>query len=521
MNNAKQLLNERRAYMAWIDQIETGDREDATEDAFVLLDMLHPDEVENLQNGMTFSQLVERPFEDGIKTLPVVLRHADMKPEWRQAVESAASNPERALIVGLSDTPSDTTRRAEIALLGMADDGQPPPPVHISFIGTAPAGVSKRVRAGLSSVTFRKSVARSAVTGPGKPLKGKALLREILEWRVAHEDKVFAAVYDIGQGSASAIVDHNEHPLVFFDIGKPISVFDYTRPRNAPRFLYCDQQKMTEGPGWFHAPVVLSHWDFDHWAGILERFYVTKDTSGNKYARLTIVPGALERFWIAPYQEHLGLGVTHLELIRQLLKTVNGASGLTALQYWPNNLATLPFSHGVIVKAHPDADVGNTSSELRNNSGLVMLITPTEERLVEEGIVDKPTALLLQGDARCESIPIDWSSVELAGLVVSHHGGKMGIAPNAPRGGPHSKVVCSVGKVHPVHKTKPYGHPHPDALTAHAKAGWNVNTFTYQRIQPWTSDKKLGNYVLSLDNEFPCCGCNCASVGNLSLNPVV
>ncbi|KAF1038903.1 MAG: hypothetical protein GAK33_02239 [Burkholderia lata] len=520
MNKAKQLLNEHRAYMAWVDQIDTGAREDANEDAFVLLDLLHPDEVENLRNGMTFSQLVERPFENGIKTLPVVLRYADMKPGWRQAIDSAARNPESALIVGLNDTPGDDTAPAEIALRAAADDAQPALPVHIGFIGTAPAALSRRVRTGLSTVAYRKSVARSAAGGPGKTPRGKALLREILEWRVGGKDQVFAAVYDIGQGSAGALVDRNEHPLVFFDIGKPISVYDYTRPKHAPRFFHCDQQKMIDESGWLHAPVVLSHWDFDHWAGILERFYVVTDDKGNKYARLTIVPDALQRFWIAPCQEHLGLGATHLELIRLLLKTVNGASGLTALQYWPINLATLPFSHGVIVKAQPDADVGNTSSELRNNSGLVMLVTPTTERLADEG-VDKPTALLLQGDARCESIPVDWSSFDLVGLVVSHHGGKMGLAPSAPAGGPHSKVVCSVGDIHPVHKTKPYGHPHPDALAAHAKAGWDVKTFTYQRIQPLTSDKKLGNYVLSLDGAFPQCGCDCASDGNLSLNPVL
>ena len=519
MSKATQLLSEGRAYMAWVDQIETGDREDAIEDAFVVLDMLHPDEVASLRNGMTFLQLVERPFEDGIKTLPVVLRYADMKPDWRQSIESAARDPERALIVGLSDTPSDDTAPAEIALRGAVEDGQPAPPVHIGFIGTAPAGVAKRVRAGLSTVAYRKSVARSSATGPGKTLKGKALLREILEWRVCDEHQVFAAVYDIGQGSASAIVDSHEHPRVFFDIGKPLSVFDYTRPKHAPKFFYCDQQKMTEGSDWLHAPVVLSHWDFDHWAGILEKSYVFTDTSGNKHAKLTIVPGALQRYWIAPCQEHLALGATHLELIRQLLKTVNGASGLTALQYWPINLAALPFSHGVIVKAQPDAAVSNTSSELRNNSGLVMLITPTEQRLVAEGRVHKPTALLLQGDARCESIPVDWSSFDIAGLVVSHHGGKMGMAPSAPGGGPLSKVVCSVGEADPV-RGKPYGHPHPDALAAHVTAGWTVKTFTYQHIRPRTSDKKLGNYVLSLDDEFPCCGCDCANNGNLSLNPV-
>ncbi|RXV69138.1 hypothetical protein D1006_29050 [Burkholderia stabilis] len=501
--------------MAWVEQIETDHREDANEDAIVLLDLLHPDEVESLGNGMTFSQLVERPFEDGIKTLPVVLRYADMKPEWRQAIESAARNPERALIVGLNNTPTDDTRPAEIALRGSADDAQPALPVHIGFIGAAPVALSRRIRAGLSTFAHRRSVAKSVAAGSKPPPKGKTLLREILEWRVGSEHKVFAAVYDIGQGSASAIVDGNEHPLVFFDIGKPLSVFDYTRPKHAPQFFHCDHKKIAEEFDWFHAPVVLSHWDFDHWAGVLERFHVVTDKHGNKHAKLTIVPGALQRYWIAPCQEHLGLGVTHLELIRQLLKTVNGASGLTALQYWPINLTALPFSHGVIVKAHPDAHAGNTSSALRNNSGLVMLITPRAEQFARQ-----PAALLLPGDARHESIPVNWSGFDLVGLVVSHHGGKMGSVPRAQNGGPLSTVVCSVGEMHPVEKTKPYGHPHDDTLLAHANEGWDVKTFTYQRVNAPSCNKQLGNYVLSLDDTFPACGCDCACDGNLSLNPV-
>jgi hypothetical protein len=148
-----------------------------------------------------------------------------------------------------------------------------------------------------------------------------------------------------------------------------------------------------------------------------------------------------------------------------------------------------------------------------------MLITPTAA-----SIGRTPVGLLLQGDARYESIPLDWKGVELVGMVVSHHGGEMGgVPPAAPSlisgGRAVSHVVCSVGCANNDGE-KPYGHPHPVALTAHTSAGWAVNTFTYQRKVPRTCPKNLGNYYLSLDNARPGCGCDCASTGHLSLNSI-
>lgn len=226
---------------------------------------------------------------------------------------------------------------------------------------------------------------------------------------------------------------------------------------------------------------------------------------------------ALERYWIAPNQEHLNLGPTHRELIRQLLKTTNGQSGRTALQYWPANMRTLPFSHGVVVKAEQDDGAENSISSERNNSGLVLLISqPAHVRAKNR------TWLLLQGDARYESIPLDWNRVKLAGMVVAHHGGKLnGVpspAPSAidPKDNLARNVICSVGGVN-AQNCKPYGHPHADSLSAHKTAGWRVTTFTYDRVLHAECQKALGNYALSLDDAQPSCGCGCVCTSNLSL----
>ncbi|MCW2858269.1 MAG: hypothetical protein JWR52_3884, partial [Marmoricola sp.] len=406
MEIAELITDEGEAYLGWVEEFNDGETYSPGYGDFALLDLLHPDDVKSLRTGTKFADLIERAFDDGLKTLPIVLPVNQMKPEWRTAIVHVVENPGSRLTVRLSPVQIGEYGRAEMALSGWGEENQRAQVVYIDHIGPASAEVSEKVSQALDTADFRTLVANNLPKPQRSGLEAVEegqFLRDILEWRVGSEAQVFVAVYDVGQGSASAIVDSNEHPRVFFDMGKPISVFNHTRPLNIPKFFSCDEEKMSDGhPAWSHAPIVLSHWDYDHWAGVLKSAWVKTDKRGHKYAKLTLIDGALDRYWIATNQEHLELAPTHMELIRQLLKTVNGTSGQTALQYWPSNLPYLQFSHGVIVRAKPDEKAETSISSRRNNSGLLMLITPTAASI---GLT--PVGLLLQGDARYESIPLN------------------------------------------------------------------------------------------------------------------
>src|SRR5579871_3626379 len=66
------------------------------------------------------------------------------------------------------------------------------------------------------------------------------------------------AVYDVGQGNCNAILGGNHfthHPILYFDMGGGVLNNAHTYP-NALGSL-C---------GFMHPPVVLSHWDWDHWS---------------------------------------------------------------------------------------------------------------------------------------------------------------------------------------------------------------------------------------------------------------
>lgn len=512
------------AYLAWVEGIHEPDpREPGS--GFVVLDMLHPEDVSSIHAGsLNFRSLVESDFKEGLKTLPLVLPYDQMTPAWRSAVRRASSG-RRKLYVWLrpdrKDGGSELAReglgRAVLALSGWDDDGGPGEAIFIERIVAAGRAASRRVDAALSTTAFVSNLPAPKSFSGHSTVTKRRFLRDVLEHPTWGIHSLSVGVYDVGQGSASALVDDAEHPRVFFDVGKPIWPFNYTRPKHLPDFFHCDATKGSTYGDWCNAPVILSHWDFDHWAGVLKSAYVYK-VNGKKTAKLTLVPHALERYWIVPNQEHLNLGPTHVELIRQLAKSVNPLTNMTALQYWPKTLSQVRFTHGVVVKAVPDPGAGTSTAAQRNNSGLVLMLTrPQVPQSADSGWI------LLPGDARRESIPVDLDAMSLIGMVVSHHGGVNGSVPAAaPWPGATSlnpNIVCSVGQAKPSGE-KPYGHPDPVALSTHQARGWDSVTFTFNKMTPASSSKSLGNYCLSFDSSQPRCDCDCIGSSNLSLNRI-
>lgn len=199
----------------------------------------------------------------------------------------------------------------------------------------------------------------------------------------------FVGCYNVGQGNCTAICQQDGYPLLYVDFGCGVLRNAKTFPREMRPCLTSNQ------------PIVLSHWDLDHWALAL-RF-----------------PKAEDSKWIVPRQGPLG--ATHVKFAQRLHQKGN-------LLIWPSRQEQMGTAHGIICKL--------PQSRSRNQSGLVMT---AETRWHEPS----PIRTLLPGDAPYCYIPAK-AQTDLAGLVVSHHGGShRGDSP--PQACPDHKCGYSFG----------------------------------------------------------------------------
>ena len=303
------------------------------------------------------------------------------------------------------------------------------------------------------------------------------------------------AVYDVGQGNCNAIVDHYEHPRIYFDLGWSPNFHAKTRPHLQPDFFACEKKAIP--------PVVLSHWDLDHWCHAIAN---SSYNPGSLTTKHEWKKEALERFWIAraPRNEEHKLGPLTQSFYRALKRT-ELLPGLSAILLWPDDAKRIYFSAGWLEACSPPP--GGLSD--RNNSGIAMFVRPDP----------KGPAILLTGDADFPSIPsvACQKKVPLAGLVAPHHGAR--ITENAvprPQKGSPARLVMSVGT------GNSYGHPKQDALNAYQKKGWLASR-TQDRFDctRTTALHQHGNTMLKFSSTFndPQCGCRCVESGNLCLTP--
>lgn len=206
---------------------------------------------------------------------------------------------------------------------------------------------------------------------------------------------------DVGQASCNAFFV-NGHPIGYFDTGAPI---------------YWNQ-KSFHGKLCHEPPtsgfVVLSHWDFDH------------------FALGWRVPQLQALTWIAPDQP---VGPNALNFQRKL----------------GNNLR---FLTGPVIRPHFELKPGlSTNLKDRNGTGYSLSIELGQDKVVLTGdasysMID-PT--ILNGASR---------------ITVPHHGGSSsGLIP-LPKG--VAKAVVSYGKPNSYH------HPDESYLANHAAAGWQI-----------------------------------------------
>ena len=216
-------------------------------------------------------------------------------------------------------------------------------------------------------------------------------------------------------------------PICYFDLGCGVYRNDRTRPENL-RFCNCNDP-----------PVILSHWDADHWAGAYRdsRF--------------------LESRWVAPRQH---IGPSHAKFASKILQS--GGSILIV----PGGMAPVTWNG-----CREEVTLLRASGRSRNDSGLVMKVRNWYE--------DKNW--LLTGDADYGHIPNPPS--EAAAITVPHHGAsKCRVSPPKPSSKCASRLLYSFG---PGNEHGRYGVSHPRRATVDAHVsrqlgwsspGWNVGT---------------------------------------------
>lgn len=249
------------------------------------------------------------------------------------------------------------------------------------------------------------------------------------DWPDASEDELTRAlafrcrieqllVFDVGQGSANALVCQCGIPLGYFDVGCGVYRNMKTRP---PTVSFCTCEPPV---------VILSHWDADHWAGAM---------TDRKLLAMT---------WITPRQS---ISTTHKALGNYILK----AGG--RLLIIPPTLPSLAWH-----SPSQSLELRRCTGTDRNGSGLALIAADHDEQ----------RAWLLTGDAGYQFIPPPLPG-NLSAIVVPHHGADMGAASSPPAYShlPYSRLAYSFGPGN-AHGRTSVSHPTAPAVAAHVASGW-------------------------------------------------
>lgn len=293
----------------------------------------------------------------------------------------------------------------------------------------------------------------------GIPQASRQTITAIFSDALAPVREPAVVAYDVGQANWNAVVDVGNCPdrppvpVLFFDCGAPSGWNYHTRPTSViDPFANAS----------LAAPVVLSHWDMDHWAGAAP----DQPLYGGRGIVLRWSPTALDRIWIVPNQGRNSTGQKIRSTAWRLALALHKTNKLVV---WPTLLNRISLPQGsCIVKCVPAPRVRGKN----NNSGLAMIVQTHSSR--------RPDALtILPGDADYASLAINYPELyqpgmSFTGLIASHHGADLvGSPPQALVG--WSRLAVSHGRCH--------GHPTPGALAAHKAAGWGYQYETHVRHQ--------------------------------------
>jgi hypothetical protein len=216
-------------------------------------------------------------------------------------------------------------------------------------------------------------------------------------------------VYNVGQGSLTALTDEKNTPIFYFDLGGAYWVFPLSYP--IPLRLYNKLSKT----------VIISHWDLDHVETARRLFYSN--------------PNALNGFtWIAPKQS---LSPFYGKLAARMAKKGR-------LIFWSGaGNKKIDFWGGSLLKC---------SGKSKNDSGIAILLN----------CIKGNDSILNPGDSKFNFIP-ERHRFNLTGLVATHHGAKFDFE-NTPN-------CISGGFIAYSHDNR-YGHPTQEAINAYEKESW-------------------------------------------------
>ncbi|CAM2957624.1 hypothetical protein [Pseudomonas fluorescens] len=246
------------------------------------------------------------------------------------------------------------------------------------------------------------------------------------------------AVYDVGQGNANALVSTRPFgvPTHYYDLGAGVYRNKHTTPYP---LAFCFTQK---------PPIILSHWDADHWAGA----YAV--THNNKNPALTCT-------WIAPLQV---VGPLHIAFAHDVI-----SKGGEFFIYSPPpgeiGIATLPQQRRIRFMRGGGRD--------RNGTGIVLT--------VEEPSNIPARSWLLTGDCDYLHFVDELKPLPPVGLVAPHHGADLDSKspiPKAPTGVGYKRLVYSFGPGNRHGKTPPVQHPTTKGVTLHNSADWDHNRWS-------------------------------------------
>jgi len=279
------------------------------------------------------------------------------------------------------------------------------------------------------------------------------------------DDSPDVCVVDVGQASLS-IVYRSARPLLYFDLGWPLSFNASTRPQALPDLP--DRK----------APVLLSHWDWDHWAFALETWKKGKPLwKATACCREWLVPG------VGPAWGNVVPTPTALKLAAHLF-------ALKKLKVWDSSVRGVTQGHLTIARVDTSVVASAFDADPNQNGLFLMVHSPVEPDPVTGPNAQRPRiepvrALLLAGDADYQFIElglgVKFDRFDWRGLNATHHGGRFteGCVPSAPerssKSAPASCLAYSCGSTR-------YGHPKLAAQLAYLGADWRQQVLTQNRV---------------------------------------
>lgn len=229
--------------------------------------------------------------------------------------------------------------------------------------------------------------------------------------------------YNVGQGSASAILDTGGQPRLYIDVGAGVFWNKKTTPHDL-KFCSCGRP-----------PVILTHWDADHWSGVRHD------------------PGLLASTWLAPRQN---IGVFHARLADNVIHA--GGAMLIVSNFYKKTSMHHPQHWSTPPRQPQSLEIASCTGTDRNNSGLAVKVSDHERKL----------SWLVTGDASYASIPTFAHTYPMAALTVPHHGAAQdagSVAP-LPPSSRYSRAMYSFGEANS------YDHPRLSATTLHVNSGF-------------------------------------------------